>query len=334
MIAHDRADDHGHDDLSVTGGTGSARSVRRERRLLIALVLNSVIVTAQVVLGLVANSLGLLSDAGHNLTDVAALGLSLIAVRVARRKPTSDRSFGWHRGTILAAQANAAMILVLTVWITYEAVTRLIDPPPVEGGIVLIVALIAFVGNTAAALVVREKNSHGSGDLNMRSALLHLTSDALASLGVAIAGAVMLATGGWTRLDPLVSLLIGFLIAHHAWKLLKASNAVLLEGTPDGLDLGALHAVMSDVDGVEAVHDLHVWSLSSEVRALSAHVVIDGHPTLEEAQVVGNRVKHTIASEFDIAHATLELECETCEDNGPGCDMELVETELHAGHNH
>jgi len=330
------AHNHGGGAVSHNGARldGAGRSERRERRLSIALGLNLVIVVLQVVLGLSANSLGLLSDAGHNLTDVAALGLSLIAVRVARRKPTLDRSFGWHRGTILAAQANAAMILILTVWIVYEAVTRLMDPPAVEGGIVLVVALVAFAVNSVAALVVREKPEHGAGDLNMRSALLHLTSDALASLGVAIAGAVMLITGGWTRLDPLVSLLIGLLIAGHAWRLLKSSTAVLLEGTPDGLDLAALHLAMTQVDGVEAVHDLHVWSLSSEVRALSAHLVIDGHPSLEEAQVVGNRVKQSIAVSFEIAHATLELECETCEEDGPSCEIELVEIEHQIKHSH
>ena len=300
---------------SVDGG---ARSTDRERRLRFAIGLNVVIVVAQVAFGLSAGSLGLLSDAGHNLTDVAALILSLIAVRISRRRPTSTRSFGWHRGTILAAQANAATILVLTAWIAYESVHRLIDPSPVDGAIVLVVALVAFVANGWAALIVHERPEAGSSaDLNMRSALLHLAGDAIASLGVAIAGAVMWATGGWDRLDPIVSLLIGASIAWHAWGLLRASTAVLLEGTPDGVDPDELLAAMAAVVGVEAVHDLHVWAISSEVRALSAHVVVDGHPTLEEAQTVGGRVKHELADRFRITHATLELECETCQDTHP-----------------
>jgi len=323
--------EHSHSDTTVA----TDRSAVRERRLRIAIGLNVVIVAAQIVFGFAAGSLGLISDAGHNLTDVAALILSLIAVRVARRRPTSSRSFGWHRGTILAAQANAAMILVLTVWIVYESFRRLIDPPPVEGAIVLIVALVAFVANGVSALVVRERPADGdTADLNMRSALLHLASDAMASLGVALAGAVMLITGGWSRLDPAVSLLIGLSIAWHAWKLLKASNAVLLEGTPDGVDPDEILAALSAVDGVETAHDLHVWAISSEVRALSAHVVVEGHPSLEEAQVVAGRVRHELADRFRIAHATIELECETCEDVGPACDMYLVAPSKLGAHGH
>lgn len=323
--------EHSHSDTTVA----TDRSAVRERRLRIAIGLNVVIVAAQIVFGFAAGSLGLISDAGHNLTDVAALILSLIAVRVARRRPTSSRSFGWHRGTILAAQANAAMILVLTVWIVYESIRRLIDPPPVEGAIVLIVALVAFVANGVSALVVRERPADGdTADLNMRSALLHLASDAVASLGVALAGAVMLITGGWSRLDPAVSLLIGLSIAWHAWKLLKASNAVLLEGTPDGVDPDEILAAISAVDGVETAHDLHVWAISSDVRALSAHVVVEGHPSLEEAQVVAGRVRHELVDRFRIAHATIELECETCEAVGPACDMDLVAPSEVAAHGH
>ena len=163
--------DRDHDN-PTRGMSVSERSKDRERRLRIAIGLNSLIVVGQVVFGIIAGSLGLLSDAGHNLTDVAALVLSVIAIRIARRRPTSTRSFGWHRVTILAAQANAAMILVLTVWITYEAIVRLIDPPPVEGGIVVVVALVGFAANALAALVVRERRDRGVPfDLNMRSAL-------------------------------------------------------------------------------------------------------------------------------------------------------------------
>ena len=308
-----------------TGTPAGARSAIRERRLRIAIGLNAAIVGAQIVFGFIAGSLGLISDAGHNLTDVAALILSLIAVRVARRPPTSARSFGWHRGPTLAAQANAVMILVLTVWIVYESIRRIIDPRPVEAVIVLVVAAVAFVANAVSALVVHERHEPGeASDLNMRSALLHLVSDAVASLGVALAGAVMLVTDGWSRLDPAVSLIIGLLIARHAWKLLKASTAVLLEGTPDGVDPDEIITAISAVGGVESAHDLHIWAISSEVRALSAHVVVEGHPSLEEAQSVAGRVRRELATRFRIAHSTIELECETCEEVGPACDMDRV----------
>lgn len=307
----------------------------REQRLGLAIGINVVIVAGQVVFGLLAGSLGLLSDAGHNLTDVLALILSLLAVRLARRVPTERRSFGWHRSTILAAQANAAIILVLTVWITYESIRRLIDPPPVEGLLVLIVAAVGFVGNGVAALIVREPHTH---DLNMKSATLHLVSDAAASLGVAVAGAVMMATGGLARLDPAVSLLIGLSIGWQAWRLLSSSNAVLLEGTPDDVEPDAVVATIVGVPGVEAVHDVHVWSLSSDLRALSAHVVVEGHPSLEEAQAVGSLVKAELAEHHRIAHATIELECENClaDGEGPDCGMEVPAVALahHHGHGH
>lgn len=314
----------------------------RSRRLGIALVLNLAVVIAQVVVGLLAESIGLLSDAGHNLTDVAALGLSIYALRMTTRTPTDRRSFGWHRSTILAAQANAAMILVLSVAIVVEAVRRLGDPPEVDGLLVVVVALVGFVVNAGAAIVLREDHGHDHGaagaaphgDLNIRSAMLHLISDAAASLGVAAAGGVILATGGWEWLDPAVSIGIAVAIAWHAWVLLASANAVLLEGTPEGIEPAVLTAAMAAVDGVETVHDLHVWSLSSERLALSAHVVVDGHPSLEQAQEVSGRVRRHLAEHFGIDHSTLELECETCEDRGPVCVLAAAPADEHAGHDH
>jgi len=297
--------------------------VSRSRRLGIALGLNAILVVAQVAFGLVGHSLGLLADAGHNLSDVAAVVVSLVAVRWARRAPTAERSYGYHRGTILAALLNAATILAATGFIFYEGVRRLAHPQPVLGGLVVAVALAAFAINAGAALMLRE---HGS-DLNMNSALLHMAGDALASLGVALAGLVILLTGGFFWLDPAVSMAIGVLIAVEAFRLVGHAAEVLLESTPKDVDLDQLTATMGDVEGVETVHDLHVWSLSSEVRALSAHLVLAGHPSLEEAQVVGDRVKSAVAAPFSIAHSTLELECEPCADAEVGpCGMDVPTT--------
>ncbi len=334
------ADGERHRDLARARDAADAA---RSRRLAVALVLNIGVVVAQVAVGLAANSIGLLSDAGHNLTDVAALALSLFAVRLAARTPTARRSFGWHRGTILAAQANAAMILVLSVGIVVESARRLGDPPEVNGLLVIIVAMIGFVVNAGAAAVLAERHDHAHGadhghghDLNVRSAMLHLVSDAAASLGVAAAGLVILATGGWDWLDPAVSIAIALAIAWHAWTLLRSANAVLLEGTPEGIDPLHLSRTMTEVDGVEAVHDLHVWSLSSQRLALSAHVVVDGHPTLEEAQVVGARVRRHLAESFGIDHVTIELECEVCDDGDSHCVLvALPDTEpFSASHHH
>ncbi|HEV2760680.1 MAG TPA: cation diffusion facilitator family transporter [Acidimicrobiales bacterium] len=292
----------------------------KARRLEIALGLNVALVVAQVVFGLAAHSLGLLADAGHNLSDVAAVVVSLVAVRWARRAPTAERSYGYHRGTILAALANAAMILAVSAFIVYEGVRRLGDSHPVQGGLVVAVALAAFVINAGSALVLRQ---HGS-DLNMRSALLHMAGDAAASLGVALAGLVILLTGRFLWLDPAMSMAIAVLIALEAFRLVRQATEVLLEATPKDVKLDRLTATIGSVDGVETVHDLHVWSLSSDVRALSAHVVLAGHPSLEEAQVVGERIKAAVAAPFAIAHSTLELECEPCADGASGpCGMEV-----------
>jgi len=295
----------------------------RSRRLSLALGLNVVLVAAQLVFGIVARSLGLLADAGHNLSDVAAVVVSLVAVQWARRSPTEARSYGYHRGTILAALANAAMILAATGFILYEGVRRLAHPQPVRGGLVVAVALVAFAVNALAALVLRE---HGS-DLNMRSALLHMAGDAVASLGVAAAGVVILLTGGFLWLDPAVSMGIGALIAVEAFRLVRQAADVLLESTPKDVDVNRLTQAMATVEGVETIHDLHVWSLSSEVRALSAHVVLAGRPTLEQAQVVGERIKTAVSGPFTIAHSTLELECVACADSQDGpCGMDASVT--------
>jgi len=306
--------------------------VTRSRRLGIALGINVALVAAQVVFGLLAHSLGLLADAGHNLSDVAAVVVSLVAVRWARRAATAERSYGYHRGTILAALVNATMILAVTCFILYEGVRRLADPEPVRGGIVLAVALGAFVLNAGAALALRDRGS----DLNMRSALLHMAGDALASLGVAVAGAVILLTGGFLWLDPVVSMAIAVLIAVEALQLVRQAAEVLLESTPRDVDLDHLTTTMGGVEGVENVHDLHVWSLSSDIRALSAHVVLAGHPSLKEAQAVGERVKSVVATPFSIAHSTLELECDPCADadDGPcGMDTGMVPPSR-GGHRH
>jgi cobalt-zinc-cadmium efflux system protein len=290
--------------------------VTRELRLRLVLALNLALAAALVVAGVVAHSLGLFAAAGDTVTDVGAVLLSLLAVRMARRSPTAQRSFGYHRSTILAAQANAAAILVVSGVIAIEAIRRLQDPPAVHGGPVLLVAGVAAAVNGLAALVLAGDHH----DLNMRAVMLDTVGDAAANTGVALAGAVILVSGGYEWLDPAVSLAIAVVIAVRAVRLLLQATDVLLESTPSGLDLGELASTITAIDGVDAVHDIHVWSLSSEIRAMSAHLVLSGHPTLEEAQVVGDRVRATIGPRFGIAHATLELECEACvQEDGEPC---------------
>jgi cobalt-zinc-cadmium efflux system protein len=274
----------------------------------------------QFVFGVVAHSTGLLADAGHNLADIGALILSLVAVRLALRPPSAERSYGNHRATILAALANAALIAVVTALIVVDSVHRLGHPEHVRAGIVVAVALGGLVVNGVAALILRD----GTNDLNMRAALVHMAGDALASLAVVCAGIVLLVAPSASWLDPASALVVAAIIVTQAYRVLRSSIAVLLESTPSDLDLHRLTDVMARVPGVGEVHDLHVWSLSSEVRVLSAHMVLTGHPTLEEAQVVGEQVKAAIAGPFAISHSTLELECERCNEDDDPCRMESV----------
>jgi cobalt-zinc-cadmium efflux system protein len=305
--------------------------VGQARRLSIAVVLNVVIIAVQVVFGLRAHSLGLLADAGHNLTDVGALGLSLWAVHLMRRAPNTKQSFGYHRSGILAAQANAALILIASAFILVEGVRRMAHPHAVEGLVVIVVAGVAMLANGVAAWLLHDH----SGDINMRSALLHMLGDAVASAGVIVAGIIMYATDGSFWLDPLVSILIGAVIGWRAVHLLMQTTDILMEATPASIDLGAVSAAVTQVDGVESIHDLHVWSLSTEVSAMSAHVVLEGHPSLEQAQVVGERVKTRLAHGFAIGHATLELECEPCathDDDDCLANSGVVSSRRHVGH--
>jgi cobalt-zinc-cadmium efflux system protein len=295
----------------------------RTRRLAISVALNLGLVVAQIVFGIAAHSTGLLADAGHNLTDVGALALSLAAVRLALRPASPARSFGNHRATILAALANAVLIAAVTALIVVASVHRLLHPVHVHAGAVVVVAAVGLAVNGLAALLLSE---HG-GDLNMRSALLHMVGDALASAAVVLAGLVLLAVPSATWLDPVSALVVAAIIVSQAAGVFRSSVAVLLESTPSDVDLVDLTATMAGVLGVSGVHDLHVWSLSSEVRALSAHLVLSGHPTLEEAQVVGDRVKLAIGGPFGIAHSTLELECEPCADvDVDPCAMDATTT--------
>jgi cobalt-zinc-cadmium efflux system protein len=244
-----------------------------------------------------------------------------VATRLALRPATATRSFGYHRAAILAALANATAIVVVGLGVIALAAYRLAEPVHVRGGVVIAFAAAGLLGNGAVAFMLKEQ----SHDLNLKAVALHFAGDAAAALGVIVAGTVIVLTGRFEALDPAVALLITLLIAAKAWRLVRASIEVLLEATPADLDVTALASVISATEGVTAVHDLHCWSLSSDVRALSAHIVLDGHPSLEQAQVVGEQVKASLSRRFKVAHATLEMECEPCaEDVADACAVDPV----------
>jgi cobalt-zinc-cadmium efflux system protein len=311
--------------------TTQTRNARRQQRLVIAIVLNVAVVVAQIIWGLLAHSLGLLADAGHNLADVAGLAIAVIALRYSLRSATMARSFGHHRATILAALANGGLLLAVTGFVAVDAVLRLVHPRPVHGGIVALVALGAAALNGLGATLVHERRAHP--DLNMSAATLHLVSDAAVSLAVAAAGLVILLSHGTYWIDPAVSLLVCVAIASQAVRLLHRSADVLLESTPKAIDPEAVLAAVRDVPTVVDVHDLHVWSLSSDLHAMSAHVAVSGHPTLEQAQATGERIKDMVASDFDIAHATIEMECEACPEPDP-CALETLDSVRVSGLHH
>jgi cobalt-zinc-cadmium efflux system protein len=301
---------------------GQQRNSRRQRRLMMAITLNVAVVVVQVIWGVLAHSLGLLADAGHNFADVAALAIAVIALRYSLRGPTKARSYGHHRATILAALANGGLLLAVTAFVAVDAVIRFWHPARVNGGAVVVVAVAAALFNGLGAALVHERSaSTRSRDLNMSAATIHLLSDAAVSLAVAAAGLAIVLTHGTVWLDPAVSLVVCVAIAVQAIRLLHRSADVLLESTPRAIDTEQVLAAVRAVPTVADVHDLHVWSLSSEVHAMSAHVAVSGHPTLEEAQATGERIKAVVAERFSIGHATIEMECEACPEPDP-CTLE------------
>ncbi len=295
----------------MTEAGTARREPARTRRLVTAAALNGALVVAEVVAGIEAHSSALLSDAGHNLSDVAAIGLSLAAVRWALRPRSEVRTYGNHRGTILAALANATVLVVVTFVIVALAVSRLIHPVAVHGALVSEVAGASLVLNVAAALALHEPRR----DLNLRSVALHMTADALSAAAVLVAGIVVVVDGRSGDLaDPAASLAVALLVVIQAMRVVRESTDVLLESTPSDVDLAALRAALTSVEGVSEVHDLHVWSLSSDYRALSAHLVLSGHPSLEDSQAVGAAVRERVTTPFGIAHTTFEMECERCDE--------------------
>ncbi len=304
-VAHDH---HAHTAPSVD----SAETHRaRVRALQIALGANAAFFGVQLVAGVAFGSLALIADSAHMASDVVALALALLAQALIGRPPSARNTYGMQRAEVLAAQANAAALLLVSGWVVYEAVQRFSHPQPVDGLGIAIVGLLGLVVNAGSAWVV----ARSSGDsLNLRGAFLHLASDAAGSVGIVVAGIVVIATGAeWV--DPLVSIFISVLVLVAAGQLLRDATRVLLEGAPKGLDVEAVERALTTAEGVQAVHHLHVWSIGSETPALSAHVVLAGELTLHQAQARGDRLKAELATEFGIEHATLELECHACDDD-------------------
>jgi cobalt-zinc-cadmium efflux system protein len=275
--------------------------------LALSLSLTAFFVVLEAAAGIYANSLALLTDAAHNFTDVIALGLSWYAVSLTTRPSNSQKTYGYHRAGILAALANSTTLVLISLGVFYEAYQRFKSPPEIKSGVLVVVGFIAVVVNLVTALLVRRGSEH---DLNLRSVFLHLIGDVVSTVGAVIAGVIIYFThANW--LDPFVSVLIGFLILYSAWGILRETVGILLESTPRDVDMQAMVADIKQVKGVLGVHDLHVWSLAQNLRTMSAHILTDDLPISKGAEIQ-RQVNEVVFHRYNIAHATLQLECVDC----------------------
>ncbi len=293
--------DHDH-------GAGLARAGERHKgRLLAAFAVTGAFFLVEVVAGFWTNSLSLLSDAGHMLTDVIGLGMALAAIQLAtrfeqrERATPSSHTFGLYRLEILAALLNALLLFAVAIWVLIEAVRRLNSEPEVLGGPMLVVAVLGLGANAVAFWLLREGAEES---LNVEGAYLEVLADMVGSVGVIVA-AILLEVFGWRWVDPLAAVLIGVWILPRTWRLGRRAVRILLQAAPEGFDLGGLEARLGAIDGVVEVHDLHVWTLTSEMEAASAHLVtddgVDGHHVLD-------RARHLLAEQFGISHGTFQIE--------------------------
>jgi cobalt-zinc-cadmium efflux system protein len=291
-----------HDHQHKHGSEGS-----NARRLGMTLSLVVVYMVVEVVGGLFADSLALIADAGHMLSDASALGLTLFAMRFARRPATTQWTYGSYRAEILAALVNGATLVAVAIFVFVEAFERLRSPPEVQGGLMLVVACGGLVVNVGGLLILR-----GSDDanLNMRGAWLHVLTDALGSLQAIVAGVLVWALG-WYWIDPVASILIGLLVIYSSWSLIRQSVAVLMEGAPGHIDVDDVRSSLLALPHVFNVHDLHIWTITSGFVALSAHVTC---PEVRDSDAVLRAARTMLADRFGIRHATIQI------DRDPACD--------------
>ena len=328
----DTAEEHDHgprpSPLACPVGTPDEQV---ERRLALAAGLNSLIVIVEFVGGLLTGSLALLSDAAHNLTDVVALVLSYLAHRLSRRPPSESRTYGWHRAEVFAAVVNSATLIVIGGAIIWEAWTRFYTPPQIKLEVMFGVAVASFAGNALGMIVL----GHGHHDLNLRSAYVHIVGDVLASAGVVVAALVMKLTGQYFW-DPVLSALIALAILYSSGGLLWEALHILLEGVPRGMKLEAVVAALKEITGVIDVHDVHLWSLCSNVHALSAHVVSAGELGDRGREGLIAQAQSMLAARFGIAETTLQVETSADESDVllHAAGHATAEAVAHHGHHH
>ena len=291
-------------------------SKQTTQRLSISLFLTLAFVMLEAGAGIFANSLALLTDAAHNLTDVIALGLTWFAIRITAQPANAQKTYGYHRAGILVALLNSTTLALISLGIFYEAYRRFKSPPDVQSNILIGVGLIAVMINLVTALLVHRGSEH---DLNLRSAFVHLMGDVLSTVGAVIAGVIIYFTdANW--LDPLVSVLIGFLILYNAWGILRDAVDILLEATPRDVNLKNMVDDIIQVDGVLGIHDIHVWSLTQSLRTMSAHILTDDRH-ISAGAPIQRQIGEILQHRYNIVHATLQLECVDCFPDSLYCDL-------------
>lgn len=283
------------------GGSAGTAAGRHKSRLAMAFGLTFAFMLAEVIGGLWTGSLALLADAAHMLTDAGGLALALVAIRFAEKPATPQRTYGYVRMEILSALANAVVLLLLTLYILYEAYERFLNPPPILGGPMLAVAVVGLIVNLISMKLLAGGSSES---LNVKGAYFEVLSDMLGSLGVIVAAVIVMATG-WTLADPIVGAGIGLFIVPRTWILLKQAVHILMEGTPPEVDIALLDKSLLALPGVTAVHDLHVWTLTSGLDAMSTHIVVADMAESRATLVAANRL---LAEEFGLKHTTIQIE--------------------------
>ena len=285
-------------------------------RLHLALGLNAIIIAAEFVGGWLLNSIGLMSDAGHNLVDQGSLFFALYAHLLTARPASAERTFGYHRAGIVAAFLNSFILLLTAIGIAIVGIKRLLHPVPVDGGWVMVIAALSFAANLGIALLLQ----HGAkDDLNIRSAFWHMLGDAWVSLGVVISGGAILFTG-WTILDPLVSLLVVAAIAKGAWPLFKESLEVLLESTPPSISARHVAATIEAIPGVKNVHDLHIWAVEPRLIMMTCHILVEGDDSALTNDLL-HAIRAKVSADFGIKHLTIQMGTTCCHPDEIHCDL-------------
>jgi len=293
---------HQHPVNGINGKNGEASS-----RLVLSIILNLIITLAEIAGGVLSGSLSLLSDAMHNFSDTASLGISLAAVKISARSPDRQKTFGYQRAQIIGALINLILLVLVGFYLIMEAIQRYFNPQPIQGGVMLIVAVVGLLANLAtAALLYRQSKDN----LNVRSAFVHILGDAFSSIGVVIAGILIIRFQLYLA-DTLLTLLISAYILVHSGLLLRQTVNILMQGVPEGIDIDLIVAAVKSIEDVQDIHHVHIWQLDETQSNLEAHIVIDQEKT-DDMTCIKQAIRERLASSFNITHSTLEFEFEDC----------------------